>query len=332
MSTRQTPEPRGTSLRQPLAALPTQRQRTVRWPVKGSGIGVHTGAPVTITIFPAAAGHGIRFRRTDLGPDVEIAALWDRVVVTNHCTMLGQGLGGTDEATVMTVEHLMAAFAGLGIDNALVLIDGPEVPIMDGSAAPFVFLLDCAGTVEQDAPRRAIEVLRPVRVGDAGKHAELTPHRGLAIEFAIEFPAVAIGRQEGTVEVSETSFRADIARARTFGQLHEVDYLRSVGLARGGSLENAIVVDGARILNPDGLRFDDEFVRHKILDCIGDLYLAGAPILGRVKAERAGHALNNQLLRALFADQANWRLVDLPVDEIAVPMPVDAPEAVRAIA
>ncbi len=332
MSTRQTPDARGVSPRQPLVAAPIQRQRTLRWPVKGSGIGVHTGTPVTITIFPAAPGHGIRFRRTDIGPDVEIPALWDRVVVTNHCTMLGQGLGGGDEATVMTVEHLMAAFAGLGIDNALVLIDGPEVPIMDGSAAPFVFLLDCAGTVEQDAPRRAIEVLRPVRVGEPGKHAELSPHRGLAIEFAIEFPAVAIGRQEGTVEVSETSFRSDIARARTFGQLHEVDYLRSIGLARGGSLENAIVVDGARILNPDGLRFDDEFVRHKILDCIGDLYLAGAPILGRVKAERAGHALNNQLLRALFADQANWRLVDLPVDEVAVPQPVDAPAAVRAIA
>ncbi|TAD91709.1 MAG: UDP-3-O-acyl-N-acetylglucosamine deacetylase [Alphaproteobacteria bacterium] len=314
-----------------------QRQRTLRAPVKCSGIGVHTGTPVTLTMFPAAPGHGIRFRRVDLGPDVEIAASWDRVVVTNHCTMLGQGLGGEDEATVMTVEHLMSAFAGLGVDNALVLLDGPEVPIMDGSSAAFVFLIDCAGLVEQDAPRRAIEVLRPVTVEEGNKVAQLLPQPHCSISFAIDFPAPAIGRQSHRITITESSYRSEIARARTFGMLQEVDYLRKLGLARGGSLENAIVVDGDRILNPEGLRFTDEFVRHKILDCLGDLYLAGAPILGHVHGERAGHAFNNRLLHALFADPANWRWVEVsrggtvrPIEAVTHEAVTHGAEAVEA--
>ena len=213
-------------------------------------------------------------------------------------------------ARVGTVEHLMAALAGTGIDNAVVELDGPEVPALDGSAAPFVFLLDCAGAVDQPAPRRTIQVRRAVRVSEGDAFAELRPAvSGLDITLSIDFAAAAIGRQALSLRLTPDSFRQEIARARTFTLLAEVEHLRAAGLAQGGSLDNAVVVDQARVLNPGGLRMPDEFARHKLLDVVGDLALAGAPIVGRFVAHRPSHALNNRLLRTLFADATAWRLV-----------------------
>jgi len=259
-----------------------------------------------MTIHPADVGHGIRFCRSDLG--LEIAASYDLVTDTRLCTVLTNP--DHPAARIGTVEHLMAALMGVGIDNALVEVDGPELPILDGSAQPFVFLLDCAGRVAQAAPRQVIQILRPVRVNEGEGFAELRPaSEGFALSVAIDFPVAAIGRQAFSCELTPESFRADIAPARTFAQLAEVDALRRAGLAQGGSLENAIVVDGARVLNPGGLRSPDEFVRHKLLDVIGDLALAGAPIQGRFVGHRMGHALNNALLRALMADRDAWQFI-----------------------
>jgi UDP-3-O-[3-hydroxymyristoyl] N-acetylglucosamine deacetylase len=210
----------------------------------------------------------------------------------------------------------MAAFAGLEVDNAIVELDGPEVPAMDGSAAPFVFLLERAGLVEQDAPRRAIEVLKPVRVIDAGKSAALLPADAFALSFAIDFAGTALLRQKLAVTPDPESFKTEICRARTFGFLEEVESMRAAGLARGGSLDNAVVISGERVLNAEGLRYGDEFVRHKMLDAIGDLYLAGGPIIGRFEGRRSGHALNRRLLERLFADPTAWRYatVDAPTE------------------
>lgn len=278
-------------------------QRTLKSAIHCTGIGLHSGSKVAMTIAPAAADAGIRFIRTDLpAKEAVIPATWDRVVDTRLCTVLGNA----QKATVGTVEHLMAALRGLGVDNAVIELDGPEVPIMDGSAAPFVFLIECAGLVEQDEPRRAIRLLKPVRVGDAGRFAELVPGPGCTFGFEIDFDSAAVARQEGFLQLASTAFKNEVSRARTFGFLHEVDHLRKMGLARGGSLDNAIVISGDRILNDGGLRYDDEFVRHKILDSIGDLYLAGGPILGHFHGCRSGHHLNNQLLRQMFADRDAW--------------------------
>jgi UDP-3-O-[3-hydroxymyristoyl] N-acetylglucosamine deacetylase len=306
---------RKTSLRSPASQGRAVRQRTLKSAINCTGIALHSGAKVLMTLRPAAAGTGIVFRRTDIaGQGAEIPARWDRVVDTTMCTALGNG----DGVTVSTVEHLMAAFAGCGIDNALVEVSGPEVPIMDGSAAPFVFLIECAGIVEQDAARQAIVVEKPVRAGQGRCLAELTPAAAFSLSFQIDFDSAAVARQEINISLVNGTFKKEISRARTFGFLHEVEQLRAAGLARGGSLDNAIVVSGDKILNEGGLRYDDEFVRHKILDAVGDLYLAGAPIIGCFHGVCSGHRANNQLLRALFADPAAFRRVDL-TDDLLVP-------------
>lgn len=280
------------------------RQHTVKAPISCVGIGLHSGHKVSMTIRPAAADHGVVFRRTDLC--IDLPARFDHVADTRLCTLLADP--ANPAVRIGTVEHLMAAFAGLGIDNALVEIDGPELPILDGSAQSLVFLLDCAGRAAQAAPRQAIQILRPVRVTEGDGFAELRPAAsGFELSVAIDFPATAIGRQAISLHLTAKTFRQDIAAARTFTLLAEVDALRRAGLAQGGSLDNAIVVDGPHVLNPGGLRNPDEFVRHKLLDVIGDLALAGAPIQGRFVGHRMGHALNNKLLRTLMADATAWR-------------------------
>jgi UDP-3-O-[3-hydroxymyristoyl] N-acetylglucosamine deacetylase len=281
-------------------------QRTLKAPIGCVGVGLHTGQRVSLTFHPAPADHGIVFRRTDLG--IDIPARFDRVVDTRLSTVIAVARGN---ARVGTVEHVMAALAGCRIDNVLVEVDGPETPILDGSAAPYVFLLDCAGSVEQDAVQSVIEIRRPVRVSDGDAFVELRPanpgQSGLDMALSIEFAAAAIGRQALSLRLTEDSFRHELARARTFTLAEEVEQLRAAGLAQGGSLDNAVVVDQARVLNPAGLRMPDEFARHKLLDAVGDLALAGAPLRGRFIAHRSGHALNNRLLRALFADASAWR-------------------------
>ena len=283
----------------------TQTQRSLKSAIGCVGMGLHSGARVSLTLRPAPAGHGVVFRRTDLG--AEVRATFDRVVDTRLCTVLAEGA-----ARVATVEHLMAALAGAGIDNALVELDGPELPILDGSAEGFSFLIDCAGVDEQSAPRRAVEILRTVRVTEGEAFAELRPSREAALDLSlsIDFPAQAIGRQAFTARLSAASFRTELSRARTFTLLEEIEAMRAAGLARGGSLDNAVVVDGARVLNPGGLRMAREFVRHKALDAVGDLALAGGPIRGVFMGRRSGHTLNNRLLRAVMADASAWRWAD----------------------
>lgn len=283
------------------SALATGWQHTLKAPISCVGTGLHSGKRVSMTLRPAPANDGIAFRRTDLCRD--IPARFDSVVDTRLSTVLGNG-----GARVATVEHVMAALAGCGIDNAMIELDGPEPPILDGSAAPFVFLLDCAGSIEQDAPRSAIEIRRTVRVTDGDAFAELRPGTaGLDMALSIDFAAAAIGRQALSLHLNTTSFRQELARARTFTLAEEIDQLRAAGLAQGGSLDNAVVVHQARVLNPAGLRMPDEFARHKLLDAVGDLALAGAPLIGRFVAHRSGHTLNNRLLRAMFADRSAWR-------------------------
>ncbi len=285
------------------------RRRTLKTSIGCVGVGLHTGRRVRLTLHPAAAGSGIRFRRADLG-GVEIPARFDRVVDTRLCTALGSA--DVPEARVGTIEHLMAAFVACGIDDAVVELDGPEVPILDGSAAPFIFLLDCAGSVASGLPRGMVEVLRPVRVEDAsGAWAELRPNpeNGCDAALEIDFPNTAIGRQSLALRLSPRAVRDTLATARTFTLAEDVARLRAAGLAQGGSLANAVVVDGPLVLNPGGLRCPDEFVRHKLLDLVGDLALAGLPIRGRFAGHRSGHALNNRLLHALFAEAGACRVV-----------------------
>jgi UDP-3-O-[3-hydroxymyristoyl] N-acetylglucosamine deacetylase len=283
-------------------------QRTLKAPIGCVGVGLHSGQRVSLNFRPAPVDHGIVFRRTDLG--VDIPARFDRVVDTRLSTVLG--LAHSD-ARIGTVEHVMAALAGCGIDNVVVEVDGPETPILDGSSAPYVFLLDCAGSVEQDTPRSIIEVRRPVRASDGDAFVELRPGNpgssGLDMALSIDFAAAAIGRQALSLRLTPDSFRQELARARTFTLAEEIEQMRAAGLAQGGSLDNAVVVDQARVLNPAGLRMPDEFARHKLLDAVGDMALAGAPLHGRFIAHRSGHALNNRLLRALFADASAWREV-----------------------
>ena len=281
------------------------QQQTLKSPMNCSGVGLHSGHPVSVRLLPAPAGFGIAFLRTDLG--VLIPARFDAVVDTRMCTVVGHP--DDPAARVGTIEHLMAALAACGIDNVVIEVDGPEIPVLDGSAEPWLFLLDCAGVVVQTQPRRLIEVLRPVRVEEGDAFVELRPgHDGLDMALSIAFDAPAIGRQALSFTLDHAAFRRDLARARTFAQKHEIDGLQRAGLALGGSLDNAVVVDGARVLNPAGLLMPDEFVRHKMLDAVGDLALAGAPLQARFIGNKSGHALNNRVLHALFADDANWRL------------------------
>jgi UDP-3-O-[3-hydroxymyristoyl] N-acetylglucosamine deacetylase len=282
-------------------------QRTLKNAIGCTGVGLHSGARVAMTLHPAPADHGIVFRRTDIvGGQAEIAADWRNVVDSQLCT----AVANADGVLIQTIEHLMAAFAGLGIDNALVELNGPEVPIMDGSAAPFVFLIECAGIVELDEPRHAVVVNKPVSVGDNGKRATFAPAPGFAIDLTIDFANAVVARQEFAFDLADGAFKAELARARTFGFEDEISQMRKLGLLPGGSLDNAVVVSGAKVLNQDGLRYGDEFVRHKVLDCVGDLYLAG-PIIGRFEGLRTGHRLNNQLLRALFADPTATSVVPM---------------------
>ena len=270
-----------------------------------AGVGLHTGQHVRVAIRPAPSDAGVVFVRTDIRDrDNRVPALGEAVVQTRLGTVLGNAAG----VTVSTVEHLMAAMCALGVDNAIVELDGPEVPIMDGSAQPFVDLLDHAGLRRQDAPRRYIEILEPIEVVEGDARATLSPAAQFELAFEIEFDAAAIGRQRVELVVDEALFRAEIAACRTFGFLHEVEALRKMGLARGGSLENALVYDGDVLLNPEGLRRPDEPVRHKALDAVGDLYLLGAPLLGRYEGVRAGHGVNNAVVRALLARPAAWRI------------------------
>ncbi|MGI3165953.1 UDP-3-O-acyl-N-acetylglucosamine deacetylase [Pseudooceanicola sp. 200-1SW] len=289
-------------------------QQTIKAPVSFSGQGLHSGAPATLTIRPAKAGYGIWFRRSDLTEEEGmIPARWNAVERTALCTRLVNASG----ASVSTVEHVMAAIAGCGISNALVEIDGPEVPILDGSAAPFVRGILWRGLATQAAPLRAIEVLRPVEVQNGPAIARLLPAAQLEIAFHIDFPDAAIGVQDRQLVVKNGAFVRELSDSRTFCRQSDVEMMQANGLALGGTLDNAVVVDGDAVLSPSGLRHADEPVRHKMLDAFGDLALAGAPILGRYEGIRAGHALTNTLLRALFADQANYRLRSCTAEDAA---------------
>jgi len=315
------------------ASLAGTGQSTFKTSIDCVGIGLHSGRRVRMVLHPAAPYHGIVFRRTDLGQAGlrhEIPARYDLVADTRLATVLANP--GDPSIRVGTVEHVMAALAGCGIDNALIEVDGPELPALDGSAAHLVFLIDCAGIVLQDAPRRTIEVLRTVRVSEGDAFAELRPARrthggsphagtngGLELTMSIAFAAAAIGRQALSLHLTPKSFRQELSRARTFALAEDIDRLRAAGMARGGSLDNAVVVDAARVLNPGGLRMHDEFVRHKLLDAVGDLALAGAPLAASFIAHRSGHGLNNRLLRALLGDAAAWRVVTGVPVRVAVP-------------
>jgi UDP-3-O-[3-hydroxymyristoyl] N-acetylglucosamine deacetylase len=282
------------------------RQRTLQSEISATGVGLHSGQKVLMKLKPAAVDTGIVFRRVDLQPAVEIKAAAHRVSDVSLCTALSDG-----QARVATIEHLMSALAGLGVDNCIVELDAAEVPILDGSAAPFVFLLQAAGLVFQDAAKRFIRVKKTVEVRDGDKWAKLEPFNGFKIGFNIEFnhPSIPTSASKLSVDFSQHSFVREIARARTFGFMRDIELLRSKNMALGGSMANAIVLDDYRVLNEDGLRYDSEFVRHKILDAIGDLYLLGLPILGAYAAHKSGHALNNKLARALKADASAFELV-----------------------
>jgi UDP-3-O-[3-hydroxymyristoyl] N-acetylglucosamine deacetylase len=291
--------------------LHASRQTTLRDQVTVTGIGVHSGSRVALTLHPAEADTGIVFLRSGGGqPDRELKANYRSVTATEFATVLGDHSG----PAISTTEHVLAALRALGIDNAVVEVDGAEVPIMDGSAAPFVAAIDQVGIAIQSAARRYIQVLKPVRVAKNGCYGELRPHsRGLRIEAEIEFDHPLIGRQTLGVDVTPNGFRNDLARARTFGFMRDVAKLWSAGYALGASFENTVVVAEDRILNPEGMRFADEFVRHKAVDAIGDLALAGAPLIGAYRSVRGGHKLNHAVLTALMADSTAWTYVEMPL-------------------
>ena len=281
-------------------------QRTLKNVIRATGVGLHSGEKVFLTLRPAAVDAGIVFRRVDLDPVVEIPARAELVTETVLCTGLSRGAG-----KVMTVEHLLSALAGLGVDNCYIDLSAPEVPIMDGSAGPFVFLLQSAGFVDQPAPKRFIRIKRAVEVRDGDKLARFEPYDGFRIGFTVEFdhPAIPATQSRAQVEFSTAAYIKEVSRARTFGFMRDLEYMRERNLGLGGSMDNAIVLDEFRVLNDDGLRYADEFVRHKILDAVGDLYLAGHPIIGAYEGFKSGHALNNQLVRALLADRSAWEEV-----------------------
>jgi UDP-3-O-[3-hydroxymyristoyl] N-acetylglucosamine deacetylase len=282
------------------------KQRTLKNVTHATGVGLHTGDKVAITLRPAAPDSGIVFRRVDLDPPVEIKALPHHVRDTRLSSTLE-----VDGVRVATVEHLMSALAGLGVDNVYVDLSASEVPILDGSAGPFVFLLQSAGIVEQSALKKFIRIKRPVEVRDGDKWVRFEPYHGFKVEFAIDFdhPVIEHTGKSVSIDFASDSYIREISRARTFGFMHEVEALRNMGLARGGSLDNAVVLDEYRILNSDGLRYEDEFVKHKVLDAIGDLYIVGHPLIGAFSAYKSGHALNNKLLRALLEDVQAWEFV-----------------------
>jgi UDP-3-O-[3-hydroxymyristoyl] N-acetylglucosamine deacetylase len=300
------------------------KQRTLQNPIRCNGVGLHTGQQIHLAILPAPANTGIVFRRVDLNPPVEIQATPQSVGETTLSTCLIK-----DDVRVSTVEHLMSAMAGLGVDNAIVEINSAEIPIMDGSADPFVFLIQSAGVIELDQPKRFVRVLKEVFIQDGDKLAKFAPFEGFKLNFSIEFnhPVFKDLRPKTEVNFSTQSFVKEISRARTFGFMHEIEYLRSKGLARGGSMENAIVVGDYRILNEGGLRFEDEFVKHKVLDAIGDLYILGHGLLTEFTAHKSGHALNNRVLRKLMDQPDAWEWATF--DDVTV-APIHYIEALRA--
>jgi len=280
-------------------------QHTVAGPVIFAGVGLHTGSHVRVAVRPAAIDAGIVFVRTDVHDRDNRVPVSPEAVCQ---TQLGTVINNAADVRVSTIEHLMAALAALAIDNCVVELDGPEVPIMDGSSEPFVQILDRAGRRKQEAARRYIEILETVTVEEGDKTASLSPSDRFEVAFEIAFASKAIGRQRIDLAVDEESFRAELADCRTFGFVRDVEALRAIGLARGGTMENAVVIDGDRVLNPEGLRRPDEFVRHKALDAVGDLYVLGAPVIGRFEGVLAGHGLNNAIVRALIANPAAWRV------------------------
>lgn len=289
-------------------------QRTLKNVIRATGVGLHTGEKVYLTLRPAAANTGIVFRRIDGEQPVDIPATLENVSDTTLSTTLG-----ANGKNVSTVEHLLSAMAGIGIDNAYVDLSAAEVPIMDGSSGPFVFLLQSAGVEEQDAPKRFIRIKRPVRVADGDKWAEFQPFDGFKVSFGIEFdhPVFKKSTSRASVDFSTTSFVKEVSRARTFGFMRDLESLREKNLALGGTLDNAIVVDDYRILNDEGLRYEDEFVKHKILDAIGDLYLLGHSLIGAFHGYKSGHELNNRLLRKVLADEDAWELLSYEAPEDA---------------
>lgn len=300
------------------------RQRTLKNIIRATGVGLHTGEKVYLTLRPAAVDTGIVFRRVDLPEPVEIKADPYSVGDTRLSSCLEK-----DGVRISTVEHLMSAFAGLGIDNAYVEVTAPEVPIMDGSAGPFVFLLQSAGLEEQKAAKKFIRVLETVEVREGDKWVRFEPHNGFKLDLSIDFdhPVLERSRQQVCVDFSATSYVKEVSRARTFGFMQDVEAMRAQGLALGGSLENAIVMDDYRLLNSDGLRYEDEFVKHKVLDAIGDLYLLGHPLIGAFSGHKSGHALNNQLLRRLIERQSAWEYARFERAEDAPPFLVWQPQA-----
>ncbi|ORT48325.1 UDP-3-O-[3-hydroxymyristoyl] N-acetylglucosamine deacetylase [Vibrio sp. qd031] len=303
------------------------KQRTIKEIVKTIGVGLHSGRKVTLTLRPAAANTGIIYRRTDLNPPVDFPSDANSVRDTMLCTALVNDEG----VRISTVEHLNAALAGMGIDNIVIEVDAPEIPIMDGSASPFVYLLQSAGVETLNAPKRFIRIKKPVRIEDGDKWAELVPYDGFRMDFEIEFdhPAIDVDEQHMLFDFSSAGFVKEISRARTFGFMRDIEYLQSQNLCLGGSFDCAIVLDEYRILNEEGLRFDNEFVTHKVLDAIGDLYMCGHPIVGELRAFKSGHGLNNQLLRAVLADQEAWEWVSYE-EEVGSPVAFAEPNMVLA--
>lgn len=282
-------------------------QTTLKNPIHCNGVGLHSGQDITLTLKPASANSGITFKRTDVPEEIsKIDAKYNNVTDTRLCTKISN----EHDISVGTIEHLMAAIYACGLDNVSIEIDGPEIPVMDGSSEPFVFLIECAGIDELASPRKIIVVKKPVTVSQNGCTVSLEPYDDFTISLEIDFANQAIGNQKKFVSVSAESFKQDISRARTFGSVQDVEQLRKMGLARGASLDNAVALDGERIINEEGLRYEDEFVRHKILDCIGDLSLAGATIMGHCQGYKAGHAINNAILHELFSDSSNWELIN----------------------
>jgi UDP-3-O-[3-hydroxymyristoyl] N-acetylglucosamine deacetylase len=305
-------------------------QRTLKNSIRATGVGLHTGTKIYMTLRPAEADTGILFRRVDLSPPVDIPARAGNVSETRLGTTLGQG-----EGRVSTVEHLLSALAGLGIDNCIVEVSAAEVPIMDGSAGPFVFLLQSAGIAELSAPKRFVRVRKPVEVRDGEKYARFTPYDGFKVNFEIEFdhPIFKRRSQKASMDFSTTSYLKEVSRARTFGFMRDLETMRAHNLALGGNLDNAIVLDDSRVLNEDGLRYEDEFVKHKILDAIGDLYLLGHSLIGEFTGFKSGHGLNNRLLRTLLADESAWEEVVFEKPEqapISYVEPRSLPEASNA--
>ena len=298
------------------------QQRTIKNVIRATGVGLHSGEKVYLTLRPAAVDTGIVFRRIDMDPMVEIPADAELVSETTLCTGLSQ-----DGAKVQTVEHLMSALAGLGIDNLHVDLSAAEVPIMDGSAGPFVFLLQSGGIVEQSAAKRFIRIKRPVEVREGDKIARFEPHDGFRLGFTIDFdhPMIPAAQSRAVVDFSTEAYIHEVSRARTFGFMRDLEYMRERNLGLGGSMDNAIVLDEFRVLNDDGLRYANEFVRHKILDAVGDLYLAGHAIIGAFEGYKSGHALNNKLVRALLAERSAWEEVSFP-EQASVPVVYGEPQ------